>query len=79
MNFKTGTIDQVKNGIALDGAVAHADLLLCCSHTVLNGLLSHYVASQLITEPTVGMVVFLYCTPHHYKVKLGFTFFLFLL
>ena len=34
------------------------DLLLCCSHTVVNGLLSHRVASQLITEPTVGIVVF---------------------
>ena len=35
-----------------------ADLLLCCSHTVVNGIMSHHAVSQLITEPTVGMVVF---------------------
>ena len=41
-----------------------ADLLLCCSRTVINRILLRHVASQLITEPTVGMVVFcivLYC------------------
>ena len=50
-----------------------ADLLLCCSHTVVNGILSHHAVYQLITEQTVGMVVFLYCTPHFYIVKLAFT------
>ena len=51
-----------KNEIA-DQIVAQADLLLCCSHTVVNGILAHHVASQLINEPTFGMVVF-FCIAH---------------